>query len=103
MIYNAIQNFVLLNGWSTIQMAEFWRKDTDVIIKQTNKPPKYKTKTTTTKQLLQKLPHNYVFWNIFPDSYESQIALVESKKPKACFWENSYFFSDASRLKTSLM
>lgn len=31
-IYNAINNVELLNGWSTIGNAEFWRKDTDVNI-----------------------------------------------------------------------
>lgn len=86
------QLFKMLNIEEKIQMPPFKKKKDS------------KTKPTkTNKILLQNNSHSYIFWKIFPDSYESQGSLVESKKPKACFWENSYFSSDASRLKTSLI
>lgn len=86
-----------------VKMLNFEEKIQMLPLQKT--PPKQQTnkKRSQSDQPLKRKPHNYVFWNIFPDSHKSQGSLVESKKPKACFWENSYFSSDASRLKTWLI
>lgn len=76
MIYNAIQNALLLDGWPTSQKKKRHRCHHDKI---------------------------NAFWNIFFHSHKSQASLVQSKKPKAHFWANSYFSSDNSRMKTWLI